>query len=72
LKDKGASSYNQIPGEEVIGQNTICYGNAAVGSLYINESWAEKSLKLIVKRARNGLSDERIQIVNIELGEISK
>lgn len=72
LKDKGTANYIQTGDEEVIQQGNICYGNAADGSLYINESWAEKSLKLIVKRARNGLPDERIQVLNIELGEISK
>lgn len=72
LKDKDAATYIQTGDEEVIGAGDICYGNSADGSIYLNESWAGKSLKLIVKRARNGLSDERIQIVNIELGEISK
>lgn len=72
LKDEGASNYIQTSAEEVIQQGDLCYGNAADGSLYINESWAGKSLKLIVKRTRNGLSDERIQVLDIDLGEISK
>lgn len=72
LKDSESSEYIQTGSEEVIEAGDLCYGNAADGSFYINESWAGKSLKLIVKRARNGLSDERIQILNIELGEISK
>lgn len=72
LKDKAATEYTQTGSEEIIQQGDLCYGNAASGSIYINESWAGKSLKLIVKRARNGLADERIQQVNIDLGEISK
>jgi hypothetical protein len=72
VKDKATEQYVQQGLEEVIGENTICHGNAAAGSFYINESMAGKILKLVVKRARNGLVDERIQVLNIELGEISK
>jgi len=71
LKDKGSDDYIQTGDEEIIQQGDICYGNAAKGSLYIHQGWAEKSLKLIVKRARNNLPDERIQVLDIALGEIS-
>jgi hypothetical protein len=71
LKDKGSDDYIQTADEEIIQKGDICYGNAAKGSLYIHQGWAEKSLKLIVKRARNNLPDERIQVLDIALGEIS-
>jgi hypothetical protein len=74
LKDKGTDIYVQTGSEDVIEKGNFCYGNSpkAKGNLYLEESWAGKSLKLIVKRARNGLSDERIQILDIDLGEISE
>jgi len=72
LKDKDASNYVQTGPEEIIEAGAYCYGGNPDGTLYINEGWAGKMLKLIVKRARNGLSDERIQVLDIDLGEISK
>jgi len=72
LKDEGSDTYLQTGEEETIDDAAICYGNAADGSLYLHEGWAGKALKLVVKRARNGLADERIQVLNIELGEISE
>jgi hypothetical protein len=72
LKDKDADSYRQVSNEEVIREGDICYGNNPDGSFYLDQGLAGKKLKLIVKRVRNGLDDARIQVLNIDLGEISE
>jgi hypothetical protein len=72
LKDDGASTYNQTGIEQLIQSGDRCYGSNAEGDLYLEKGWAGKQLKLIVKRARNGLADDRIQVLDIDLGEITR